>query len=382
MQQAPWASDPHHSRGRLVPEPEAAERSPWQRDRDRIVHATAFRRLEGKTQVFTAAEGDHFRTRLTHSLEVAQIGRTVARSLCVDEDLTEAIALAHDLGHSPFGHAGEEALAGCLEGFGGFDHNVQTFRILTRLEHRYAAFDGLNLTVETLEGVVKHNGPLIGTIPQAFAEWPQDLRLDLHAGVEAQIAALADDIAYCSHDVDDGLRAGFFTVAELGEVPIATAIVADVLALGGQLARSRQSGEIQRRLIHAMVVDLLRTSRAALDRLQPCSAEDVMAAGHPVVLPSPAMQADIQTLRAFLRERVWQHYTVNRMTRRARQILRELFLAFFEAPECLPDDWRRRAGSPKSRSCAEAVRDYVAGMTDRFALDEHERLLRITRTRS
>lgn len=382
MQRAPWASDPDHSRGRLVPEPEAAERSPWQRDRDRIVHATAFRRLEGKTQVFTAAEGDHFRTRLTHSLEVAQIGRTIARSLGVDEDLTEAIALAHDLGHSPFGHAGEEALAGCLKDFGGFDHNVQTFRILTRLEHRYAAFDGLNLTVETLEGVVKHNGPLIGTIPQAFAEWPQDLRLDLHAGIEGQIAAVADDIAYCSHDVDDGLRAGFFTVAELGEVPIAGVIVAEVLGLGHQLARSRQSGEIQRRLIHAMVVDLLDSSRQELERLRPRSAEEVMAAGRPVVLPSPAMQADIQQLRAFLRERVWQHYTVNRMTRRARQILRELFLAFFEAPECLPDDWRRRAGSPKSRSCAEAVRDYVAGMTDRFALDEHERLLRITRTRS
>jgi dGTPase len=380
---APYAADPAHSRGRLVAEPDSAPRSPWQRDRDRIVHATAFRRLEAKTQVFAALEGDHFRTRLTHTLEVSQIGRTVARALGVDEDLTEAIALAHDLGHSPFGHAGEEALDDCLKAFGGFDHNVQTFRILTRLERRYAAFDGLNLTAETLEGVVKHNGPFAGKAPAVFAEWSrrQDLRLHLQPPVEAQVAALADDIAYCSHDVDDGLRAGFFRLDELRLVPMAAPLVEQVLSLAGGREPSRLAGEIQRRLIDRMVRDLMAESARRLAELAPASSEEVAAAPGPMVGFSPPMHAAVLELRAFLRDRVWHHYTVNRMTRRARQVLRALFETFFEAPECLPEEWRARAGAAGSRACAEAVRDYVAGMTDRFALDEHDRLFRIARTR-
>ncbi|WP_051329627.1 deoxyguanosinetriphosphate triphosphohydrolase [Geminicoccus roseus] len=380
---APFAADPGRSRGRMLAEPDSAPRSPWQRDRDRIVHATAFRRLEAKTQVFAALEGDHFRTRLTHTLEVSQIGRTIARSLLVDEDLTEAIALAHDLGHSPFGHAGEEALDDCLRAFGGFDHNVQTFRILTRLERRYASFDGLNLTAETLEGVVKHNGPLFGEVPAVFADWSrrQDLRLHLQPSVEAQIAALADDIAYCSHDVDDGLRAGFFLPDELRALPLAAPVVDEVRALRPDLEPSRMAGEIQRRLIDRMVRDLMAESGRRLAELAPGSPEEVAQAPGPCVGFSAPMHAAVLDLRAFLRDRVWHHYTVNRMTRRAKQILRALFETFFEAPECLPEEWRARAGSAGSRACAEAVRDYVAGMTDRFALDEHDRLFRIARTR-
>ncbi|HEX2529169.1 MAG TPA: deoxyguanosinetriphosphate triphosphohydrolase [Geminicoccus sp.] len=380
---APNAADPSRSRGRLVPEPDAWPRSPWQRDRDRIVHATAFRRLEAKTQVFAAIDGDHFRTRLTHTLEVSQIGRTIARVLRVDEDLTEAISLAHDLGHSPFGHAGEEALNACLRDVGGFDHNVQTFRILTRLERRYAAFDGLNLTAETLEGVVKHNGPLEGPVPAAIADWNarQDLRLQLQPSVEAQIAALADDIAYCSHDVDDGLRAGFFQAQDLRCLPLAAAVLDEVEQHDGGLERSRLAGEIQRRLIDRMVRDLLAETTGRLKELAPGSADDVMQLPTACVAFSPAMHRSVAELRAFLRERVWHHYTVNRMTRRAKQILRALFESFFEAPECLPEEWRTRAGAAGSRACAEVVRDYVAGMTDRFALDEHDRLFRIARTR-
>ncbi len=380
---APFAADPATSRGRLVPEPDSAPRSPWQRDRDRIVHATAFRRLEAKTQVFAALDGDHFRTRLTHTLEVSQIGRTIARALQVDEDLTEAIALAHDLGHSPFGHAGEEALDACLQGFGGFDHNLQTFRILTRLERRYGGFDGLNLTAETLEGVVKHNGPLKGNVPAPIAEWHrrQDLRLHLQPSVEAQIAALADDIAYCSHDVDDGLRAGFFRPDELRTVPLAAPVVDEVTALWPGLERGQLAGEIQRRLIDRMVRDLLAETRERLAALHPGSPDAVALADRPCVAFSPAMHEAVVQLRTFLRDRVWQHYTVNRMTRRAKQILRALFETFFEAPECLPEEWRSRAGAAGSQACAEAVRDYVAGMTDRFALDEHDRLFRIARTR-
>jgi dGTPase len=380
---AAFAADPARSRGRLVAEPDSAPRSPWQRDRDRIVHTTAFRRLEAKTQVFAAMEGDHFRTRLTHTLEVSQIGRTIARSLRVDEDLTEAIALAHDLGHSPFGHAGEEALDECLKEFGGFDHNVQTFRILTRLERRYAAFDGLNLTAETLEGVVKHNGPLEGEVPVALTEWSRclDLRLHLQPSVEAQVAALADDIAYCSHDVDDGLRAGFFRLDDLRAVPLTAPMVDEVLALAEGREPSRLAGEIQRRLIDRMVLDLLAESAERLALLAPGSPDDVAAAPGACVGFSSGMHEAVLELRAFLRDRVWHHYTVNRMTRRAKQILRALFETFFEAPECLPEEWRVRAGAAGSRACAEAVRDYVAGMTDRFALDEHDRLFRIARTR-
>ena len=382
-ERAVFASDPGHSRGRLIVESESAGRSPWQRDRDRIVHSTAFRRLEAKTQVFAAVEGDHFRTRLTHTLEVSQIGRTIARVLGVDEDLTEAIALAHDLGHSPFGHAGESALDHCLTDFGGFDHNVQTFRILTRLERRYAAFDGLNLTAETLEGVVKHNGPLIRDVPNVVGDWSrrQDLQLHLQPSLEAQIAALADDIAYCSHDVDDGLRAGFFQPDDLRKIALAGHVLDEVASSSADLEPSRLAGEIQRRLIDRMIRDVLAESKDAIEQLSPASAEDVIRAADPCVRFSAEMALSIKGLRAFLRDRVWHHYTVNRMTRRAREVIRTLFEVFFQAPDCLPEEWRSRAGTAGSKECAEVVRDYVAGMTDRFALEEHDRLFRIAHTR-
>ena len=362
-----------------MPEDESATRSPWQRDRDRIVHSTAFRRLEAKTQVFAAVEGDHFRTRLTHTLEVSQIGRTIARCLGADEDLTEAIALAHDLGHSPFGHAGEAALDSNLQEFGGFDHNVQAFRILTRLERRYASFDGLNLTAETLSGVVKHHGPLRGFVPAIFTEWSrrQDLHLALQPSIEAQIAAIADDVAYCSHDVDDGLRAGFFTVDDLMLVPLTQIVVDEVRASAPKTEPSRLAGEIQRRLINRMVRDLMAETVRRLEELALDSPAAVLEAPQACVGFSTSMAANVTDLRAFLRDRVWHHYTVNRMTRRAREVISALFGTFFQAPDCLPQEWQWRAGAPGSKECAEVVRDYVAGMTDRFALVEHDRLFRI-----
>ncbi|MDW8371409.1 MAG: deoxyguanosinetriphosphate triphosphohydrolase [Geminicoccaceae bacterium] len=378
---APWSCRPEASLGRVVPEPESPLRTCWQRDRDRIVHATAFRRLEYKTQVFANFEGDHYRTRLTHSLEVAQITRTVARALAVDEDLAEAIALAHDLGHSAFGHAGERALDAALAAWGGFDHNLQTFRIVTALERRYAAFDGLNLTFETLEGVVKHNGPARPPLPSPIAEHPLASRIDLFAQppVEAQIAALADDVAYCSHDVDDGLRAGFFALEELLDLPRFGAIVRAVLAAHPGLERSRLAHETHRRLIDAMVGDLVDEARRRLAATAPDSPAAVRRLERPVVAFSEAMREPLAALREFLAERVYRHYKVNRMARKAERLVSDLVRAFLEAPDCLPDHWRARAHDPAST--AAAVRDYVAGMTDRYAIDEHDRLFKMERER-
>ncbi len=383
MSPAPYACTPGTSLGRAVPEPESRVRSAFQRDRDRIIHCTAFRRLEYKTQVFANFEGDHFRTRLTHSLEVAQIARTLARALGADEDLAEAIALAHDLGHSPFGHAGEGALDSMLADHGGFDHNLQSFRILTRLERRYALFDGLNLTFETLEGVVKHNGPL-GDVPAPIAEHPLAAAVGLssQAPLEAQLAGIADDVAYSNHDLDDGLRAGFFKLDELAGLPLLGDIMAEVDRRHPGLEWARRKHETIRRLIDRMVGDLLDETGRRLARWSPRSPADLRALPEPVVSFSDALRPAVLALREFLHLRMYRHYKVNRMALKARRIVRELVEVLLDAPECLPDSWREAAAGPGSRATAESVRDYIAGMTDRFALDEHDRLYRLARDRT
>jgi dGTPase len=379
---ASFATRPDASRGRRIREPESPTRSPFQRDRDRVIHAGAFRRLQYKTQVFVYHEGDYFRTRLTHSLEVAQIARSISRFLGLEEDLAEAVALAHDLGHTPFGHAGEDALGECLAAFGGFDHNDQSLRIVTRLERRYAGFDGLNLTWEAVEGLVKHNGPLVPprpgrTLPQTIAavdaEWPLDLAAQPSA--EAQVAALSDDIAYNNHDIDDGLRAGLFTLDDLIELPLVGPVARDVLDAHPGLELSRLVHEIVRRMIDAMVTDLLTETRAriAADGIE--TADDVRAAGRAVVAFSETMRDHDRRLRTFLRQRMYRHYKVNRMTSKARRVVKDLYGLFTAEPECLPPDWQARVAAQGGEAGrARVVADYIAGMTDRFALAEHGRL--------
>ncbi len=381
---APYACDPARSRGRRYPEPESRLRSPFQRDRDRIVHSTAFRRLEYKTQVFVNHEGDHFRTRLTHTLEVAQIARTAARALALDEDLAEAVALAHDLGHSPFGHAGEEALDVALARWGGFDHNAQTLRVITRLECRYAEFDGLNLTWETLEGVVKHNGPFAGLLagrPPAYVAayaTQHDLELGSQPSAEAQVAALADDIAYTNHDLDDGLRASLFTLQDVAALPLAGPILQEVTARYPGLETPRLIHETLRRLIDAMVTDLVGETRRRLEALAPAAVEQIRAAPEPVVGFSPKVETALRDLRRFLQAHMYGHHRVKQMARKARRVVRELFEGLHEQPERLPPDWRARAQIGDGARTAEAIADYIAGMTDRFALDAHDRLFNLT----
>jgi dGTPase len=378
---APYACKPEESRGRLYPEPEAAVRSPFQRDRDRIIHCAAFRRMKHKTQVFVYHEGDHYRTRLTHSLEVAQIARSISRTLGLNEDLAEALALAHDLGHTPFGHAGEDALEEVMAPFGGFDHNDQTLRILTRLEHRYAEFDGLNLTWETLEGTVKHNGPLIGPgivkkLPATIAEYVlrHDLELASQPSAEAQVAALSDDIAYNNHDIDDGLRAGLFAVADLAGVPVVGPIFAEVAARYPGIEEPRLIHETIRRVIDRMVGDLVGETRRRLAASGVASVAAIRALGAPVVAFSAEMSANDKALKAFLFERMYRHYKVNRMASKARRIVQDIFGLLLAEPECLPTEWREHVDGAGSAATARLVADYIAGMTDRFALDEHARL--------
>ncbi|MBX6368931.1 MAG: deoxyguanosinetriphosphate triphosphohydrolase [Rhodospirillales bacterium] len=372
---APYACRAEESRGRVHPEPESAMRSPFQRDRDRIIHSTAFRRLKHKTQVFVAHEGDHYRTRLTHSLEVAQIARTIARALRLDEDLAEAVALAHDLGHTPFGHAGEEALDAVMAPFGGFSHNDQTLRVLTRLERRYAEFDGLNLTWETLEGTVKHNGPVTDP-PPTIREYDSrhPLELSTWPSAEAQVAALADDIAYNNHDIDDGLRAGLFTPADLEPVPLVGPVFAEIQARWPDLDDTRLAHEAVRRLIDRMVSDCLEESRRRLAESGARSADDIRRLGRPVIAFSEAMQRNDRALKAFLFERMYRHWRVNRMTSKARRVVQELFRALVAEPQCLPNEWRQEADGAGTPRSARVVADYIAGMTDNFALDEHRRL--------
>ncbi|MDB5446383.1 MAG: deoxyguanosinetriphosphate triphosphohydrolase [Phenylobacterium sp.] len=380
---APYAETPSRSRGRKVAEAESRTRTAFARDRDRIIHTSAFRRLKEKTQVFVAHEGDHFRTRLTHSLEVAQIARSIATALGLDADLAETVALAHDLGHPPFGHAGEDELQIQMEGYGGFDHNVQTFRVVTRLERRYPRFDGLNLTWETLEGVIKHNGPVADKLDRpswrAIAEFDAeyDLRLSTWASAEAQVAALADDIAYNNHDVDDGVQAGLLRLEELLEVPLIGPNVASALADYPDCDAGIIRLEAVRRMIGGMVEDVLaETQRQALaDRVE--SPEDVRRLDHAVVAFSRDMVEDLSALRAFLMERMYRHWKVNRSRSQARRILAEMFLLFMAEPEVLPTEWRLRAEPRDEAGRARVVCDYIAGMTDRFAIEEHRKLFHL-----
>ena len=379
---APFATLPWQIRGRLHAEPSSSSRSPFQRDRDRIIHSTAFRRLKHKTQVFVYHEGDHYRTRLTHSLEVAQIARTICRVLRLDEDLGEAVALAHDLGHTPFGHAGEEALHAAMKDHGGFDHNAQTLRILTKLEERYAEFNGLNLTWETLEGAVKHNGPLLGQgrppsqLPAAIVEYCQDhdLELDGHAGPEAQVAALSDDIAYNNHDIDDGLRAGLFEIADLMELPLVGEMFSIVTQKYPGIDQARLIHEAVRRVINAMVEDVLAETGWRLKDAAPKSVADIRTLGRPVVAFSEHMASTDRTVKAFLYKRMYEHWRLNRSHSKARRVVADLFGLLFAEPNCLPSPWRERAEQAGAQARARLVADYIAGMTDRYALDEHRRL--------
>ncbi|MBL8894045.1 MAG: deoxyguanosinetriphosphate triphosphohydrolase [Rhizobiales bacterium] len=385
---ARFASDPEKSRGRLVPEPESPPRTPFARDRDRIIHSSAFRRLKHKTQVFVYHEGDHYRTRLTHSIEVAQIARSIARALGLDEDLTEALALAHDLGHTPFGHAGERELDALMKPYGGFDHNAQALRIVTRLEHRYANFDGLNLTWETLEGLVKHNGPLIDAeghalghyresgLPAAIVEYAEvhDLALASWPSAEAQVAALADDIAYNAHDIDDGLRAHLFEVIDLGDVPLVGTALAEVLKTYPKLDRARLIHETVRRIIAAMVADLLAETNRRIGKYKPNSADVVRALGEPLVAFSLQMRENNRVLQAFLSKRMYRHERVIAITDRARRVIRDLFEAYMADPSLLPKDWREDSFTDDRSRFARQVCDFIAGMTDRYALDQHKRL--------
>ena len=381
-QLATYATQPHASRGRLVAEDECHTRSVFQRDRDRIIHSTAFRMLEYKTQVFVNHEGDYYRTRLTHSLEVSQISRSVARILGLNEDLAEALALAHDLGHTPFGHAGEDALHEMMKPFGGFDHNAQTMRIITKLEKRYAGFDGLNLTWETLEGIAKHNGPLVSKkgdldgVPRAMVEYAKQQDLELHGwpGIEAQVASLADDIAYNNHDIDDGLRAGLFTLDDIRTVPFIGKVFNEVQAQYPNLETPRFIHEGIRRLINRMVSDLANQTQANIRASKVQTVEDVRALGKPIAAFSEEMMTHNKALKAFLMQNMYRHYKVNRMTSKARRVVKELFALFMAEPECLPTEWRAQVDKAGSQKCAVLVADFIASMTDRFAMDEHRRL--------
>lgn len=385
---APYASDPAASRGRLIGEPGSPTRSDFQRDRDRVVHSAAFRRLKHKTQVFVHHEGDHYRTRLTHTLEVSQIARALARALGLDEDLAEVLALAHDLGHTPFGHTGEDALRACMAGQGGFDHNAQALRLVTRLERRYAAFDGLNLTWETLEGLVKHNGPLLRPdgapmpryardgIPVAILEYDalQDLALDTQPGLEAQVAALADDIAYDSHDLDDGLRAGLFGLADLREVPFLAGLLDEIAALHPGLEASRTIHELTRRVITRFVEDVIAETERRLAGLAPADATAIRLAGAPVASFSEPVAAADRAIKRFLFARMYRHPGVLVVRERAAQIVRDLFGVFAGRPGLMPEEWRAGLAGPADPRTPRRVADFIAGMTDNYAVSQHRRL--------
>ncbi len=378
---AAYACRPDMSAGRLYPEPESRYRTPFQRDRDRIIHSGGFRRLKYKTQVFVYHEGDHFRTRLSHTLEVAQIARTLARALLVNEDLAETVALAHDLGHTPFAHVGEDVLVECMKDVGGFDHNDQSLRVITMLERKYPGWPGLNMTWETLEGVVKHNGPVRHkTLPVTLAaiQKQTDLRLDTYASVEAQAAALSDDIAYNNHDLEDGLRAGLFTLDDLENVPLIAKIMEEVREAHPAITEHYFIYEIVREMIGAMVEDVLAESRRRLQALQADSPEAVRTAGQAMVAFSPEMHTMVEDLRSFLWNRMYRHYRVMRMRTKVSRIVRELYEGFTTQYLMMTPEWQRRveeAGGPMDAVAhARVVADYIAGMTDRYAIKEHERL--------
>jgi dGTPase len=389
---APYAADPAATRGRRYPEPPSPSRNDFRRDCDRIIHSAAFRRLAHKTQVFVYHEGDHYRTRLTHTLEVVQIARSLARALGLDEDLAECLALAHDLGHSPFGHAGERALDACLGGLGGFDHNAQALRIVTDLERRYAAFDGLNLTWETLEGLVKHNGPLItrngrptdryaeGGVPAPILAYTklQDLELWSFASAEAQVAAVADDIAYDAHDIDDGLRANLFTLGDIAAVPQVGTIVAEIDARYAELDASRRTHEVVRRIITRMIEDVNVESTRRLAALAPRSAADVRSADQAVIAFSPAMEKADKDIKGFLYPRMYRHDWVMRVMGDAERVVRDLFAHYVATPADLPNEWADGIASMSEAARVRRIGDYIAGMTDRYALVEHANYFKST----
>jgi len=383
-----YACDPDRSRGRLFAEPPSKTRSPFRRDCDRVIHCTAFRRLKHKTQVFVFHEGDHYRTRLTHTLEVAQIARALARQLGLDEDLTETLALAHDLGHPPFGHAGERALDSCLQAHGGFDHNAQTLRVVTALEHRYPEFDGLNLTWEALEGIVKHNGPLtqrdgqaVGRyrdrgIPVGIASYVRtcDLELWSFASLEAQVAAIADDIAYDAHDIDDGLRAGLFGVDDLRVMPLAADIIADIARHYPALDDGRRGAEFVRELISHLIGAVMSESVRRLQAAQPQSAQDVRRHDRALIAFSPEVMRQETEIKAFLKQRMYRHPRVMRVMGDAEQILFDLFARYQKTPQDLPAEWLEATESETEAERARRIGNFIAGMTDRFAMIEHQRL--------
>ncbi len=379
---AVYACRPDHSAGRIFEEPESKYRTCFQRDRDRIIHSGAFRRLKYKTQVFVYHQGDHYRTRLTHTLEVAQVARSLARALMVNEDLAETVALAHDLGHPPFAHAGEEILNKCMKDVGGFDHNDQSLRVLTSLERKYPNFIGLNMTWETLEGVVKHNGPVENMNPDlqvalAGLQEQTDLRLDTYASIEAQIAALADDIAYNNHDVEDGLHAGLFSFDDIREVTLIDEVVSAAEKKYPDITSELLVFEMIRETIGAMVEDVLAETEKRLKDLQPQSPEDIRLAGRQMVAFSPAMLKKVDELRAFLWSRMYKHYEVCRTMSKVSRIIEEIYSAFINDSELLPTIWQKRLeeeGAESEQACARLVADYIAGMTDRYAVREHERL--------
>jgi dGTPase len=380
---ARYAASAVASRGRYHSESECPTRSPFQRDRDRVLHSTAFRRLTYKTQVFLPHEGDHYRTRLTHSLEVAQIARTIARQLRLDEDLAETIALCHDLGHSPFGHAGERALDTAMRAFGGFDHNAQSIRIVTDLERKYLAFNGLNLTWETLEGLAKHNGPLRGAdepvakVVRRLEAW-QPLALDKRASAEAQVASLADDVAYLSHDADDGLRAGLLSLPALFDAPFAGAIVRGVDACVRDGEPGRAIYEVTRRMITAMISDIVTDSRRRLAELAPASPEDIREAGRPAIEFSEHTTLELARLKAFLFQSVYHNRRVLGVMEQAETIVRDLFSRYNSDANSLPNGWRNVSLTLDERGRARLACDFLAGQTDRYALAEHRRLFAVT----
>ena len=385
---APYACDPDQSRGRLFVEPPSRTRSPFRRDCDRVIHSTAFRRLKHKTQVFVFHEGDHYRTRLTHSLEVAQIARALARQLGLDEDLTETLALAHDLGHPPFGHAGERALDACLKGHGGFDHNAQALRVVTSLEHRYPEFDGLNLTWESLEGIVKHNGPLtersgspIGAsrdhgVPIGISDYVRkhDLELWSFASLEAQVAAIADDIAYDAHDIDDGLRAGLFSVDDLKAIPLTSDIIAEIGRHYPALDDVRRGAELVRELISYLISAVMGEARARLDAAQPRSVQDVRGLERAMIaFPGDVAEAE-SGIKKFLWQHMYRHERVMQVMGEAEQIVADLFARYQSSPRDLPAEWLEGTGQESAAERARRIGNFIAGMTDRYALIEHQRL--------
>jgi dGTPase len=388
MELAPLAAIAAKSKGRLVAEVETPPRSAFARDRDRVIHSSAFRRLKHKTQVFVFHEGDHFRTRLTHSIEVAQVARSIARALRLDEDLTEALALAHDLGHTPFGHAGERELDKLMKPFGGFDHNAQSLRIVTKLEHRYAAFNGLNLTWETLEGLVKHNGPLIDKeghalghyketgLPAAIIEYAEihDLQLASFASAEAQVAAVADDIAYNAHDIDDGLRAKLFNVIDLGDIPLVGTALGAVLKAYPNIETTRLIHETVRRVISGMVGDVLSQSQKNILKSGTKSSAGVRLLDKQLIDFSSQMHENNKVLKGFLSQRMYRHPRVLEIMDRAQRVIRDLFEAYMNDADLLPEDWREDHPSTDQYNYARQVCDFIAGMTDRYALDQHKRL--------